>query len=58
MPRLADLARTHGLYELLPHCFRCKDLAPADRWENAGLCLHRAHVIDRWAGGSDLAHNL
>jgi len=55
---LPKLAQHLGVYEQHPACWRCGTEAPVDRWEDASGWLERAHVIDRWADGIDVACNL
>lgn len=58
MPTLVALVDYLGLAGEAPHCYRCKYDVPVPTWEEATGWLDRAHMIDRWCGGSDTAHNL
>lgn len=57
MPSLPKLARTLRLGDV-PKCYRCEGEVARASWSTATGVLDRAHVIDRWCGGSDEAANL
>ena len=60
MPTLRKIAAAHDLGDE-PYCVRCSALSSAETWDQSSGCppfLERAHIIDRWAGGTDYPANI
>jgi hypothetical protein len=58
--KIVDHWRETGTFDVEdhPHCFACREQAPADNWTDARGWLERAHLIDRYLGGLDGPQNL